>query len=111
MYSSTLERRPKRTSPHGSDVVGNSLFFTSARAAGENKEGSTLLFMNGGRSVTAPRVLQAADETVVKSPASIAGVGMKARLSDGVDRRVVPWVPAKKNSLLCRIGPPMVPPN
>ena len=89
MYSSTFDRRPNRTSPQGSDVVGNSLCFSRLSAAGENNAGLILLFSNGVLNVTAPRVLHAADVTVVKSPASIAGVATKALLSDGLERCVV----------------------
>jgi len=95
--------------PHGSVVAGSILaIFT---AAGLSSAGLMRLPTNGGDSVTAPRALQAADAICVKSPASIAAVGMNVMMSAGVCVARVPWYAPKKKSLFCTIGPPNVPPN
>ena len=82
--------------------------FSAARL---NCAGSMRLFTNPPRSVICRPPLQAGEATVVKSPASIAGVGTRAMLAAGCWRTVVPWKAPKKNSLFCTIGPPSVPPN
>src|SRR5262245_61591780 len=40
----------------------------------------------------------------------MAAVGMNDCVSAGSERSLVPWYPAKKNSLFLTIGPPTVPP-
>ena len=88
--SAGLEKQERvLTSPQGSVVVGKSLFFTRFNATFENRSGLTVLFEIGATRLIARPLLQAAEAIAVKSPASIAAVGIYARLADGRDRCVV----------------------
>src|SRR6266700_3046647 len=95
--------------PHGSDVCGNA--FAKFTAGLLSRDGSIRLLTNGPLSVMARPTLQAAEAKDVKSPCSIAGVGINAVSTAGSWRSVVPWYPVKKNNLSFIIGPPIVPPN
>src|SRR5262245_57781757 len=46
-----------------------------------------------------------------KSPARSSAVGGNADVDDDSARVRIPWYEPKKKSLLCKIGPPTVPPN
>src|SRR4030095_13262773 len=102
-------RAPNVTLPHGSSVFGK--YLTVSSAALLKRAGSTLLPENGFGKLTCPALLQLAEANDVKPPGSRCPVGTKAMLSEGSCRFLVPWYPAKKNSLFFLIGPPIVPPN
>jgi hypothetical protein len=75
--------------PHGSVVLGS--FFRRLSAAGLNREGSMRLSANPPRSEICCPPLHAGEANVVKSPASMAGVGTHAMFAAGCWRTVVPW--------------------
>ena len=76
-------------SPHGSVVLGSRL--ARFNAAGLKSAGSIRLFTYGARRATCRPPLHCGDVKVVKSPASIAGVGTKAMFDAGRWRIGVPW--------------------
>ena len=75
-----------------------------------NNAGSIRLLTNGAFNVICRPTLHKGEAKAVKSPASIAAVGMYDCLLAGSCRVIVPWKPAKKKSLFFAIGPPNVPP-
>lgn len=77
---------PARVGRHRHELILRML-----TAALLNSDGSIRLLTNGALSVTAPRLWQAADANAVKSPLSIACVGVNTVMSDGAVFSSVPW--------------------
>jgi hypothetical protein len=76
-------------SPQGCVVAGRRR--ARFKAAGLKSAGSIRLFTYGARRVTCRPPWHCGDVNVVKSPASIAGVGTKAMFDAGRWRTGVPW--------------------
>src|SRR5215469_15614540 len=107
---------PKVTFPQGSAVLTGRYFIT-ATATGSNMVTGIWLLGNGAFVVGFTKVSgfpfdwQPAPAIVLKSPFSMAAVGMWVMDCGGFERLRVLCQPPKKNSLSLMILPPKVPPN
>src|SRR5688572_9613332 len=86
--SSVLFGTPYVIRPHSFSAAGS--LAARARAAGLKSAGLIWLFANGGLRVICRPLLHAGDAIVLKSPASMAGVGTNRSVSPASDRTRVP---------------------